>query len=182
MAGSGEDVSRYERQLTCVEKAERMAKDAGFTPQLVPPKILFPLLEGASFEDNDDLHTMWSALLANAASPDCAGMVRPGFIAILRQMAPDEASLLNALFDESAHLRDSLSEGQEHFSLLIMGETVNRISQGLGQNLVTCGICLDRLQAQYLIQRRFDAKFEAYMLTASCFHFLIACRPPKPRA
>src|SRR5216684_2604879 len=60
---------RYERQLTCVKKAERMAEKAGFTPQAVPPKILFPLLEGASFEENENLHDMWAALLANAASP-----------------------------------------------------------------------------------------------------------------
>src|SRR5207249_7897863 len=57
---------RYERQLKCVEKAERMAQDAGFTPQAVPPKILFPLLEGASFEEDENLHDMWAALLANA--------------------------------------------------------------------------------------------------------------------
>ena len=63
---------RYERQLKCVEKAERMAQEARFTPQAVPPKILFPLLEGASFEEDEDLHTMWAALLANAASPENA--------------------------------------------------------------------------------------------------------------
>src|SRR5580704_16581062 len=61
---------RYERQLKCVEKAERMAQEAGFEPQAVPPKILFPLLKGASFEDNEDLHTMWAAMLANASSGD----------------------------------------------------------------------------------------------------------------
>src|SRR5215472_13690291 len=62
-------VYRYGRQLKLLEKAEKMARDAGFTPQPVPPKILFPLLEGASFEDNEDLHDMWAALLANASSP-----------------------------------------------------------------------------------------------------------------
>ena len=54
---------RYERQLACVKKAEKMAKDAGFQPNPVPPKILFPLLEGASFEEDDGMHTMWAALL-----------------------------------------------------------------------------------------------------------------------
>src|SRR6266403_143242 len=99
---------RYERQLKCVEKAERMAQEAGFTPQAVPPKILFPLLEGASFEENEDLHTMWSALLANAASPDNSENVRPGFIAVLRQMARDEAGLLNWIssrISPTAHVR-----------------------------------------------------------------------------
>src|SRR5258708_29078795 len=28
---------RYGRQLKCVEKAEKMAQEAGFTPQAVPP-------------------------------------------------------------------------------------------------------------------------------------------------
>lgn len=81
---------RYERQLSCVTKAEKMAQEAGFTPKAVPPKILFPLLEGASLEEDEGLHDMWAALLANAASPDNADKVRPGFIATLRQMAPDE--------------------------------------------------------------------------------------------
>jgi hypothetical protein len=87
-------VYRYGRQLKLLEKAERMAQEAGFTPQAVPPKILFPLLQGASFEDDESLHDMWAALLANAASPENGETVRPGFIATLRQMAPDEAALL----------------------------------------------------------------------------------------
>src|ERR1022692_735097 len=73
---------RYERQLKCVEKAEKMAQDAGFTPQAVPPKILFPLLEGASMEEDENLHDMWAALLANASSP-ASHIVRPDFIPIL---------------------------------------------------------------------------------------------------
>jgi hypothetical protein len=85
---------RYERQLKCVEKAEKMAEEVGFTPQAVPPKILFPLLEGASFEEDENLHDMWAALLANAASPRHHRKVRPSIIATLRQMAPDEAGLL----------------------------------------------------------------------------------------
>lgn len=87
-------VYRYERQLKCVEKAERMAEEAGFTPQPVPPKILFPLLEGASFEEDETLHDMWAALLANSAVPEKAEKVRPGFIAILKEMSSDEAELL----------------------------------------------------------------------------------------
>src|SRR6185312_1265640 len=63
---------RYRRQLSCVQKAAKMAEDAGFTPNEVPSKLLFPLLEGASFEENEDLHTMWAALLANASSPKWA--------------------------------------------------------------------------------------------------------------
>src|SRR5580658_4151407 len=72
-------VYRYGRQVKLLEKVEKMAQEAGFSPQAVPPKLLFPLLEGASFEDNESLHTMWAALLANAASPDNAQNVRANF-------------------------------------------------------------------------------------------------------
>jgi len=74
---------RFGSQLKLLKKAERMVQDAGFTPKAVPIKLLFPLLESASLEENEDLHTMWAALLANAASSD-AEVVQPGFIAILR--------------------------------------------------------------------------------------------------
>jgi hypothetical protein len=88
---------RFGRQLECLKKAEHMAKDAGFTPKAVPIKLLLPLLDGASLEENDNLHTMWAALLANSSSPETFESVRPGFIAILKQMAPDEAGMLRLI-------------------------------------------------------------------------------------
>ena len=92
---------RYQRQLKCVEKAERMAHEAGFTPQAVPPKILFPLLEGASFEEDENLNDMWAALLANAASADNSQKVRPNFVLILQQMDPHEALILNRIYEDA---------------------------------------------------------------------------------
>jgi hypothetical protein len=91
---------RYGRQLECLKKAEKMAMDAGFTPKAVPIKLLFPLLEGASLEENEDLHTMWAALLANAASPKNAERARPGFIAILKHLSYDEAVMLKWMLDQ----------------------------------------------------------------------------------
>lgn len=96
---------RYEKQLACVSKAEIMAQDAGFIPQPVPPKILFPLLDGVSLEEDEDMHTMWVALLANASSPTFAEKVRPGYIALLREMSPDEAALLNWIYADGIRKR-----------------------------------------------------------------------------
>jgi hypothetical protein len=173
---------RYERQLKCLEKAEQMAKDAGFTPQPVPPKILFPLVEGASFEEDEDLHTMWAALLANAASPEHAETVRPGFIAILKQMAADEGLLLNALYDHTVQQENRISSDQKPLSLFFTGDVVNTIARSLARDLVRWSICLDRLQSPQVLQRRFDVPGqEIYMLTISGRRFVEACRPPKPK-
>lgn len=91
-------VYRYQRQLRLLQKAEAMASKAGFTPQTVSLKLLFPLLEGASLEENEDLHTMWAALMANASHPSSISLVLPSFTEVLRVLTADEARLLDAAY------------------------------------------------------------------------------------
>jgi hypothetical protein len=179
---------RYERQLKCVEKAERMAQEAGFTPNPVPPKILFPLLEGASFEENEDLHTMWAALLANAASPDGADKVRPAFISVLKQMSPDEASVLTFIAD----LQTS-PFSPTGFYPRFSSDSANPPNIDFEDLL----ICLDGLEAVKLLRiavvlpskdrRSGDESIVLdddgpYYLTDRGNAFLKSCQPPKPKS
>lgn len=91
-------VYRYQRQLKLLQKAEKMTKVAGYTPETVSLKLLFPLLEGASLEENEDLHTMWAALLAHASHPGSVSLVLPSFAEVLRVLTVDEARLLDAAY------------------------------------------------------------------------------------
>jgi hypothetical protein len=179
---------RYERQLKCVEKAERMAEEAGFTPQAVPPKILFPLLEGASFEDDESLHDMWAALLANAASSENLEKVRPGFLASLRQMAPDEAAILKCMLE-----RTWSADGQSTFSIpnlsKLYGElgffSAERPAGGdprkqLKDNM-RMGACLDSLEALQLIRSEGQYAERMYRVTTRGDQFISSCRPPKAK-
>ena len=187
-------VYRYGRQLKLLEKAERMAQDAGFTPQAVPPKILFPLLEGASFEDDEDLHTMWAALLANAASPNDPSRVRPGFVATLRQLSPDEAAVLSLIFD---YVSEAKTPRQSPLGVTVPVSTLLELCSSLGLGEVkrrpggsleslesdTLGTCMDSLVAAQLIARRYDSPIiTTYALTYRGYDFVTACRPPKPKA
>ena len=189
---------RYERQLKCVQKAERMAQEAGFTPQAVPPKILFPLLEGASFEENEDLHTMWAALLANAASPKDAGNVRPTFVAILKQMAPDEAALFNWIYDEAEKsipakdIIDPLPQSILVPAYASLGFGTVNPNPPAGHPSATVdawqfGSCFDCLEAAQLIRTRDDVVKVGYSgpyfsLTYLGAQFMRACRQPEPKA
>jgi hypothetical protein len=177
---------RYERQLKCVEKAERMAQEAGFTPQAVPPKILFPLLEGASFEDNENLHSMWAALLANAASLETTDAVRPGFIAILRQMSVDEAAMMNWMYDATPYGHINRSRIVERYAEMgfALATTEN---EGPQTNLERLGTCLGGLEASQLISTRTTTvpnlgTLVDYALTSRGREFIRACRAPKPKS
>lgn len=167
---------RFERQASCVRKAETMLQDAGITPHTVSPKLLFPLLEGASFEDNDDLHTMWAALLANAASPT-AGRIRPGFVAILREMAADEAVLVSWIYENTS---EPWGQGHSVENLKqAFGELVDPTDSGRNFNL-----CLDALQATRLISPMMGSKAAVpsyFAITARGSTFVASCRPPKPK-
>jgi len=185
-------VYRYERQLKLLEKAEQMATEAGFAPQPVPPKILFPLLEGASFEDNEDLHTMWAALLANAASAENGGQVRPGFIAILKQMAPDEAELLNAVADvtggynailppfkaPSKALLDRAITAHYALQMIRIREIFVKDGEDETATEIRWQTCVQILESAGLIW----VGNENLTLSALGGAFLEACRPPKHKA
>ncbi|MGA2186817.1 MAG: Abi-alpha family protein [Bryobacteraceae bacterium] len=172
---------RYERQLDCLKKAAQMAKDAGFTPMAVPIKLLFPLLEGALLEESEDLHTMWAALLANASSPEDAEKVRPGFIAILRQLSPEEAALLNCIYKRTKVYGDIVSVAQLKQQNVF--KTLDVSLDGLEASQLVCslrphvaglsGIGGDDLSLAD--ERRF------FGLTSRGGAFVEACRTPEPK-
>jgi len=165
-------VYRYGRQLKLLEKAEKMAEDAGFTPQAVPPKVLFPLLEGASFEDDENLHDMWAALLANAASLEHATKVRPGFVAILRQMAPDEAGLLKWIC-----VHDSIDPHSPADLFDIAKGFQSVVDDQIDADSPRLLVCLHLLIANGLI----TPLGPIHYATPLAFNFIEACCPPKPK-
>ena len=172
-------VYRFGRQLSCLKKAEKMAIDAGFTPKAVPIKLLFPLLEGASMEEDENLHDMWAALLANAATHEST--VRPDYISVLGHMSPDEATLLDWMYDRNL----------SRLPLIDFDEFREYSSPAFG-------LCLDALQSAFLVaaegpgfldfeHSQFIIKPKGithglgYRLTWRGAGFVAACQPPKPK-
>lgn len=96
---------RFEKTLEAFRRAREMVIAAGFEPREIPIKTLFPLLEGASLEDDDSLQDCWAALIANAANPAASVEVKPAFAGILKSLSPQEAGLLNAIYDTAVGLR-----------------------------------------------------------------------------
>ena len=92
---------RFKNELKMLAKAEKMMADAGFSPKVLPIKLLLPLLEHAALEEDNDMQTRWAALLANAANPNEDVEVRSLFPDTLNQLSPNEAKLLDAIFNKT---------------------------------------------------------------------------------
>lgn len=92
----------FKRSLKVLEEAKRLLDERGIKPNPVDLKILVPILEGAGLEDNDDLISMWSGLLASAAS---GGRVLPAFARILRDISPEEGRILDYIYTHRKEFR-----------------------------------------------------------------------------
>jgi len=110
---------RLPNELKAWQKATKAISDAGFKPNPVPPKLLFPLLEGASLEENEDLHTMWAGLLANASNPETPDLVHPSYEGILRHLTPQDAAILRRFYDIA--LKEVQSIGTLPFQTILFG-------------------------------------------------------------
>lgn len=64
----------------------------------VPPKLGLPLLEEASLEEDADLQTLWSHLLANAMDPSFTGDIRTGFVEMIRGLTALDARILEYFY------------------------------------------------------------------------------------
>src|SRR5262245_44725718 len=80
---------RVEVAEQTITKAAILLHDAKIEPQTVPGRILMPILEKASLEEDDNLHRRWVALLANAAGRP--GSVSAAFPNILSELSPLDA-------------------------------------------------------------------------------------------
>lgn len=179
-------VRRTKRLVNGLAKTKRLVEAAGFEPRTVPDKLLLPIFNGMSVEEDEDLQTMWAALLANAASPENPGRVNPGFAAILTKMSRDEAVLMNWIYDAV--------EGSVNHKAITFGEAYEAVSIGT-EHLAAS---FNALEAEQLVhdeqapsahpQKGLGKTFSVttgpseYSLTNRGYFFVTACQPPKPKS
>ena len=172
------------------QKTQRMLKEAGIVPQTVPPRLFLPIMEGASIQDDEDLHSRWAALLANAAvSPT---LVHPSFIEILKQLTPEDAQLLDRLYDSCKAKRHRAVT--PWVDLITYAERERRVAEGENpyvpfQNLIRLSLIetvytIDSSKVKIRFAQGRSSKFEGklddhYELTESADLFVQACRAPK---
>jgi len=118
---------------TSVEAGRRLAA-VGVEPKPIPLRTLMPILEGSSLEEEPNLAGLWAGLLASAAMAH--DQAHPAFAAILSQMSPREARVLELMAtDEKQAWREFR---QRVASQIQVAE--NEINRDYG-NLERLGLC-----------------------------------------
>ena len=116
--------------------AELEAKGIKATRQ-VPPKIAISLIENATIEHDDELHSRWAKMLANALNPS-VGEIEKKFVTTLAELTGRDVQVFDILckewnaLDKTKLIRDgtvkygaAVDAGKDHDEISII--TLNRL-------------------------------------------------------
>jgi hypothetical protein len=120
-----------ERVMLLMHESAILLKDAGVIHR-PPDRIFAAVCETVPLIEDDTLRSMWANLYAKAMMPDEVGKVRPAYLRILKDMAPEEALILKL-----ARLNQALGNGlsPETYKLGHLAVSTERLlSEGLLQD------------------------------------------------
>lgn len=91
---------RADRAQAIIIDAALVLDQAGVEPQRVPGRILMPILEKGSVEEDPELRQVWSRLLASAAMPHSGSRILAAYAHILAELTPLEVKILEFVTEE----------------------------------------------------------------------------------
>ncbi|KYG22608.1 hypothetical protein SE92_22315 [Bradyrhizobium sp. AT1] len=115
-------IYNWERAETLYHKAlDRLVKKGVAITRAIPPKVALPLLEYATVEDDDDLHTLWANLLATGMDAN-ENEIHRKYVTTLGEMTSDDAAVLAEMFVSS---KDEIAKKKFRDSTLTYGPGVD---------------------------------------------------------
>lgn len=114
---------RFANQVKTLVKAQEICEKHGVNPKMISPKLLTPLLEYASLEDNEKLQDKWATLLANMVDSD-QNVENHVFPYLLSQVSIQEFEFLEKILNIKIERVKSLNEELAEF-LKIKDEQLN---------------------------------------------------------
>lgn len=115
---------RFETQLKIFTKSKKLLDNAGVSPKAVNIKLLVPLLDGGSLEDQDEIVDMWAHLLANAS---ISTEIRSSYVAILKELEPVEAKIMQYIYVEFIKKHGQNFVPSNEYAGSMDGEVIKRV-------------------------------------------------------
>jgi hypothetical protein len=183
---------RTRRAIATVTEAASLLQTARRRAIPVPGRILFPLLDAASVEEDPEVRRMWATLLAQSADEAKQGHVLPSFVSILKELSPTEAAVLQAVYlADARHDRriDYEASGMAaRFNprfLRIYSEDHECMFSDIEMPFGNYRVLFDNLARLGLVEQSFAVEknggyrvYSELALTPLGYHFIAACTEP----
>lgn len=89
---------RFKSNIKIFEKAEKYLKDKSIDPRKINLKVLAPLVEYSSYEEDENLQELWAKLIKNILSRPTSVILQQNAIEVLNKVSNDEVKILDHLF------------------------------------------------------------------------------------
>jgi hypothetical protein len=96
---------RFKNQITILEKAQGFLNNKGIEPKQLNLKVLAPMIEYSSLEEDETLQEKWAKLIANTLTEGRQVRLEQNCVNILSQISAKEANLLDKLLALAKTLR-----------------------------------------------------------------------------
>jgi len=87
---------RWSKQVDIIKKAQVKIESSGLSKKQIPLKVLIPIIQNSSLEEDPAIQDKWANMLANAATGNVE--VSPNYTAILNELSPLEVSILDQIY------------------------------------------------------------------------------------
>lgn len=116
---------RFKNQIKIFAKAQELLKEKNIDPKKVSLKVLAPLIEYSSYEEEENLQDKWSQLTAHILEGSVDIVFQQNCISILNKLSTEEAMLLDKLHDKLNQQRtDKFRTQKQYLQSTIYGETI----------------------------------------------------------
>jgi hypothetical protein len=97
---------RFKNQITILERAQGFIKEKGIDPKKLNLKVLAPLIEYSSLEENETLQEKWAKLIANTLTEDRQIRLEQNCVNIMSKISVEEAISLDKLLELAYKMRE----------------------------------------------------------------------------
>lgn len=87
---------RWNNQMEIIKKANIKIESSDLTKRQIPLKVLVPIIQNSSLEEDLNMQNKWSSMLANAATGNVE--VSPNYVAILNELSVVEVFILEKIY------------------------------------------------------------------------------------
>jgi len=82
--------------MRLVKNTQEKIEEKGYPIKQIPLKVISPLLESASLEEDQNIKEKWEDMLADAATEK--KKVTPNFVEMLKELSPQEVAILDLIY------------------------------------------------------------------------------------
>lgn len=160
---------RLKNQIKIFKKAEHYLKSNNIDPKSLNLKVLAPLVEFSSLEEEESIQDKWSNLTINILKGDSAILFHQNCISVLNKLSTEEVTLLDYLYLELQKKRDYRRNNPQRFRNMIARGlpstsftfTVSEINKEFNKIIVDIDLCLSNLLSFGLIKWDTDVEVTA---------------------